>query len=213
MPVKARRVATGPRDSYQNKCGNFESNYRVTIVKTVCAAKTNHSFSTPTLLPYLILLYLHVFFFIRLITDLFSIPWLLVLVTRSLTLDILSPTPRCHSHTLNSISNAGVTMMRNRTLATHMVREIQVQHILLATLLTTTTLASMTTVSITPHSSSALISSQPECLPCLPCTIIFCLCHFCRPSSFTEVLIYFYRKFPLHRHLCLIVLTFYHRLR
>ena len=40
MPVKARRVATGPRDSYQNKCWNFESNYRVTIVKTVRAAKT-----------------------------------------------------------------------------------------------------------------------------------------------------------------------------
>ncbi len=151
-------VARGPRDFSQNKCGNFEANYRVTIVKTV-RAKTSRPLSTPHSFPtspsststYL---------FIRLITDLFSfsIPWLLVLVTRSLILDILLPTPRFHSNTLNSISNAGVTMMRNLTLATDLVREIQVQHTLLATLPTTTT------VSITPH-SSALVSSWPECLP------------------------------------------------
>ena len=43
-------VARVPRDSSQNKCGNFESNYRVTIVKTV-GAKTSRSLSTPHSFP------------------------------------------------------------------------------------------------------------------------------------------------------------------
>ena len=68
--------------------------------------------------------------------------------------------------------------MRNQTIATHLVREIQVQHTLLATLLTTITQARMTTVSINPHSSSALVSSQPECISWLPFTMIFFLFHF-----------------------------------
>ena len=41
----------------------------------------------------------------------------------------------------------------------------------------------------------------------------FFLVPICRPSSFTGVLVYFYRKIPSDRKLCLIILTSYHRLR
>ena len=65
-------------------------------------------------------------------------------------------------------------MMQNQTMATHLVREIQVQHTLPLTLPTTTMLASTTTVSFTPlfFSLFALVS-QLEYFSWLPLTVNF----------------------------------------
>lgn len=142
-----------------------------------------------------------------------SLPWPLVLVTRSPTLDILLPTHRCHNNTLNSINNAGVTMMQNQTIATHMVREIQAQHILPPTLTTTTLVNSANStpaVSITPH--SLFICSRLQSLSCSPLTV-----KISRSTMSTSLrhrgLGYFHSNFTPLRNAYLIVLTFGHRLR
>jgi hypothetical protein len=134
-------------------------------------------FSSPTLV------YIS-FSFIHLITDLLTIPWSLVLVTRSPTLEISLPTPQCRSHTPNSISRSGVTMMQNQTLVTHMAREMGVQHIL-PPIPTTTTPASMTPpVSITPYSHLIYVGFQfqYECIVLPPGTMIFL--SFALPTAF-----------------------------
>jgi hypothetical protein len=142
------RVATGPRDRAKISA-DILNQIAVTSGRQGQSLR-NKVVHCRHLIPFLPHSPLHILF-IHLITDLFAIPWLLVLVTRSLTLEILLPTPQCHSHILNSISNAGVSMMRNQTSATHIVREMQVQHILPPTLPTTTLASTTPTVSITHH--------------------------------------------------------------
>jgi hypothetical protein len=179
-------------DRFQNKCGILNQ-----ITVTSGRQDSPKVVHCRHLIPFLPLSPPHILPF-HLITDLFSIPWLLVLVTRSPTLDILFPTPKCHSNILNSISNAGVTMMRNQTLATRMVREIQVQHILPTTLPTTTTLASTTpTVSIT-HRPFLLCSrlSQLELLSWSPRTVILLSFHHLDLPSSPRSWFIFTRIFP-----------------
>jgi hypothetical protein len=154
------RVATGSRDWLQINAGNLNQN-------TAAESNSNqgsprHSLSQSVVQNKPFIVDIDISFLSSSLSSTYpfhsfnhrSLPWPLVLVTRSPTLDILLPTHRCHSNTPNSINNAGVTMMQNPTIATNMVREIQAQHILRPTLPTTTLVNSANStpaVSITPH--------------------------------------------------------------